>query len=82
MMTVDRIKQGITVDGSGIYFDYHDKECGIDPNVQNGVWSFDIWFGEVSKQCRTIDETVHQKIFDGKSLVELVEENAVDVWFG
>lgn len=71
-MTIEKIKQTIKDCGNDVYFEYHDKKCGIEPTVENGMFTFEMWCGSILKEYRNFDEMVNDKIFDGKSVIDIM----------
>ena len=54
-----------------IEFDYKGIAGGVDPFSDT---HFDVWYGEELYVATSIDEVMSVKLFDGKSLTEIVDE--------
>lgn len=68
-MTIEKIKRLIDETASHILFCYSGKSCGIDPFCTH----YEIWCGERDGNFKTLDEAINAKIFDGKSLNEIID---------
>lgn len=75
-MNITKLKSDLETDD--IYFEYHRQRCGIETATENSVTIYDMWFGEkFSKKYQDFDEMVNDKIFDGKSLAEIIGEVSI-----
>lgn len=68
-MTLDKLKQLINETCSHVLFCYNGQNCGIDPFLPY----FAIWYGEKDKKCDTLDEALNIKLFEGKSLIDIID---------
>ena len=61
--------------GHDATFCYNSNKAGISSQVENGVFSFELWYGEQIKEYKNIDlETVMaDSFFDGKSINDLID---------
>lgn len=51
-MTLNELKAAILENGTGIYFEFNGKKCGVEPEVQDSVFTFTMWYGELNHlQC-------------------------------
>lgn len=73
-MTLEYVKKAIVEDCNEMYFTYEGKECGIDIEVHNSIYSFDMWFGGQLRTYNNFDEMVTDPFFGGKSIADLVKE--------
>lgn len=69
-MTCKTIRDDVINTQSCYIFDYKGKACGIDPTGD----SFDVWYGDDDYNFASIDEVFDAKIFDGKSLKDVVDK--------
>ena len=62
--------------GQDANFVYNGKNCGIFSDVENYNFSFNLWYGEQTKEYRNIElETImSDPFFDGKSINDLLDE--------
>lgn len=51
-------------------FDYKGKPCGIDPVSRE----FNVWYDDTDYRAKTLDDVFAVKLFDGKSLPEIVDK--------
>ena len=45
-MTLNELKAAILENGTGIYFEFNGKKCGVEPEVQDSVFTFTMWYGD------------------------------------
>ena len=57
--------------GNDAIFDYNGKKAGLSSQVKNYVFSFQVWYGNQTKEYGTI---MADPFFDGKSINDLLEE--------
>lgn len=48
-MNVDQLKIKIINGGCGYTFTYKGELCGMEPIVEKGIFTFDVWHGENNK---------------------------------
>lgn len=60
-------------------FSYQGKKCGVEPETENGVTTYCMWFGENWKDYTDVDTLMADPFFDGRSLDGILPE--VEVWF-
>lgn len=62
--------------GNDAIFDYNGKKAGLSSQVKNYVFSFQVWYGNQTKEYGTVElETIMaDPFFDGKSINDLLEE--------
>lgn len=72
-MTLNELKAAILENGTGIYFEFIGKKCGVEPEVQNSVFTFTMWYGDSFKDYSDFDELLLDGFFDGKSIVDLLD---------
>lgn len=71
-MTLRELISGLTDEYWTVVFKYNDKTCGIEPQADNGVITYDIWYGgDDLFKAKSIDEVLHLRAFNGKSLTEI-----------
>ena len=63
-----------------LVFNFNNKKCGIDIEVDNSIPKFQSWFGEKIKFYDDINAMLDDDFFDGKSLSKLVE-NGIEIDF-
>lgn len=72
IITAKRIKDRINEICTALEFDYKGLHSGVDPLSKT---HFDMWYGEdIIYTATSIDEVMSVKLFDGKSLTEIVDE--------
>ena len=64
-MTLNELKAAILENGTGIYFEFNGKKCGVEP--------FTMWYGDSFKDYSDFDELLLDGFFDGKSIVDLLD---------
>lgn len=70
-MTAKQIKDRINEICTIFEFDYKGKNCAVDPFSKS---SFVMWYGDNDYIAHSIDDVMSVKLFDGKSLTEIVDE--------
>lgn len=78
MSSID-LREALLVEFWDIHFTFNGLPCGVEVEVHNSIPSFESWCGNKSKKYTNVDELIHDKFFDGKSLQEL--EDIVEVSF-
>ena len=56
---------------SHVLFDYHGKECGVDPFNEK---HFDMWCGKDYMEAHSIDEVMNSPFFEGKTLEDIIDQ--------
>lgn len=80
-MNIDQLKFKILDEGCGYTFTYNDNPCGMEPTVENGVFTFYAWTGEKNKDYTDIDELMTDKFYSGKSITRLFNNNDIELDF-
>ena len=75
-MTIDRLKEILSDCCNDITFIYKGIQSGITVTVHDYVPTYQVWYGNKTKEYNEIDNVVNDKFYDNKSLNELV--NVVD----
>lgn len=78
MNKLDEIRDAINTIGSGIWFDYNGRHCGIDTETIDGVDTFTVYYGDDQKEYDDLDDALTDTFFDGKSIEEFIEDVDVD----
>ena len=73
MITIKYLKDAFET-GNHIYFNYKGKQSGVEPNVENSVFTYEMWYGEKWKEYDSFEKMITDKFFDGKSIVDLIKE--------
>jgi hypothetical protein len=76
-MTILDLKKSIVECGNGFYFFFNGKQCGVEPNVQDSIITFESWYGTKLKKYDNFSEVISDKFFGGKSLTELLSEGVI-----
>ncbi len=63
-----------------VVFVYNGKNCGIFFTIENGVWDFDLCYGDELKNFNDLDILLADKYFDGKSVEDLLDEVEFEFW--
>ena len=79
-MTLSKIKNALFDCGNTVSFEYNGEKSGISPNVTNGFFTFDMWYGEQIKTYSDFEEMVNDHFFDEKSFSELLDEVDIYLW--
>jgi len=80
-MTIDDLKEKILNEGCGYTFTYNDNPCGMEPTVENGVFTFGAWSGDKNKDYKDIDELMTDEFYSGKSITELLNNDDIELDF-
>ncbi len=84
---IERIKHEMVYNFAGFEFASKRKVGGIDFEKFDNFWRIEIWYGEVYKQYefyskdeeifKNLDEMFDEKIFDGKSMREILTKQKI-----
>lgn len=55
-----------------IVFQYNGKQCGVTSEVHNYVPTFQVWYGENTKEYSHVEDVITDKFYNDKSLAELL----------
>lgn len=80
MMTLNELKIAVS-DGNDFYFMYDGLRVGVECTVNDSRESFELWYGDVSKEYDNIDDVVNDKLFKGKSISDLLSDGAIEIDF-
>ena len=69
----NKIKKIISDCCNDVLFIYNGKKSGITSTVKNSIPTFQVWYGEKTKEYNDIDSVMSDNFFDGKSLNDLSE---------
>ncbi len=67
-MTISEVKNFLDHLTGHIMFAYNGYACGVDALSKT---SFDMWYGSNVCNAKSVDEVLHVKFFDGKSLTDI-----------
>ena len=70
-MKINEIRDRIAEIVTQITFTYNGKNCGVDPMSST---EFDMWYGDDLITVGSIEEVMSSKLFDDKSLSDIVED--------
>ena len=70
-MKINELKDRIAEIVTQITFTYNDKNCGVDPMSST---EFDMWCGDEFVTVGSIEEVMNTKLFDDKSLADIVDD--------
>lgn len=70
-MKINELKDRIAEIVTQITFTYNGKSCGVDPMSST---EFDMWYGDDIITAGSIEEVMSTKLFDGKSLADIVDD--------
>ncbi|RHK00729.1 hypothetical protein DW098_00620 [Ruminococcus sp. AM07-21] len=70
-MTSKELRDRINSMCSHVLFDYHGKECGVDPFNEK---HFDMWCGKDYMEAHSIDEVMNSPFFEGKTLEDIIDQ--------
>ena len=72
-MTIAELRKNIVSCANEMYFEYNGKKCGVDQEIRDSIPTYEIWYGETLKIHTNFDKMVHDKIFDGESILDLLD---------
>lgn len=78
-MSKKEFLQNLTESYGTAEFNYKGKKCGVEPETENSITTYCMWYGESWKDFSDVDSLMSDKFFDGRSLDDILPE--VDVWF-
>ena len=70
-MKINEIRDRIAEIVTQITFTYNGKNCGVDPMSST---EFDMWYGDDLITVGSIEEVMSTKLFDDKSLADIVDD--------
>jgi len=79
MMTLAQLRYAIIDCGNSVYFTIDGLKCGVEPSVENSVFTFEAWYGNQLRSYNSFDAMVQDKLFGGRSLADIVATMAVDL---
>lgn len=79
-MTIAELKEFI-IEGNDFYFSYNGKEAGVELTVTDYKYTFDAYFDDFTKQYTDLDTMLNDPIFDGRSVIDLLENNLIEISF-
>ena len=71
-MKSDDLKKIVDSCLNDIVFDYNGKQCGITSTVHNYIPTFQVWYGQKTKEYDNVQDVVTDKFYDDKSLLDLL----------
>lgn len=80
-MTMEKLRLAVLDDANDFHFDYNGESCGLELTAIDGVMTFEVWYGEFTKQYDDFDEMADDKFFGNMSLRELVEHDLIEIDF-
>lgn len=78
MSKLDEIRHAIETIGSGIWFDYDGRHCGIDTETIDGEDTFAVYYGDDVKEYDNLEDVFTDSFFGGKSIEEFIDDVDVD----
>lgn len=72
-MTVDVLTNTIQSCLNDVVFIYNGKQSGITSSVNNYQSTFQVWYGDQTKNYDKIDDVLNDKFYGGKSLIDLLD---------
>lgn len=78
-MTLDDLKQTVSSDYNDVSFIFRGKSAGIASEVYDYVPRFLVWYGDKTEEHDNIDDILTASIFDGKSMVDIVDSVNIQI---
>lgn len=78
-MTSEKLKSIIIECCNDVSFDFNGKPCGVTSTVDDSRPTFQIWYGDKTKEFGNVEDLMNDDFFDGKSLNNLCEK--LDIYF-
>lgn len=72
-MSKDKLLKIISDCCNDVLFTYNGKDSGITSTVSNYQPTFQVWYGNDTKEYSNVDDVINDKFYNGKSLIELIE---------
>lgn len=79
-MTLDYLRDAVDA-ANDFYFMFNNARVGVECLTVNSENIFTLWHGDFEKEYKTFEEVIDDKIFDGKSIRELLEEDMIEIDF-
>lgn len=71
-MTIAELRRNVVDCANEMHFEYHGKKCGLDREIHDSIPVYEIWCSENLKQHTDFEEMIHDKFFDGESIINLL----------
>ncbi len=55
-----------------IVFEYNGKPCGFTVEVKDYSPTFQLWYGDSTKEYKHAEDVINDNFFDGKSITDLL----------
>lgn len=79
-MTIEKLKNAVE-DGNDIYFTYQGINAGVESTVIDAVATYDAWYGDTEKSYDNLDDALHDPIYGGYSIAELLTNDVIEIDF-
>jgi len=73
-MTIDTIVNVISECCNDVIFTYKGVSAGVTSEVINYIPIYQAWYGEAIKYYSDVNDVVNDKMYSGKSIIELINE--------
>lgn len=79
-MTLRGLKQAVE-DGNDFYFTFEGKRAGIEQKVVAHQETYALWWGDLEKKYDRFMAVVCDPVFDGESIITLLNKNKIEIEF-
>lgn len=79
-MTLGYLREAVEA-ANDFYFTFNNLRVGVECLTVNSENIFTLWYGDFEKKYKSFDEVIEDKIFNDKSIRELLEEDVIEVVF-
>ncbi len=79
-MTIRYLKDAVK-EGNDFYFHYKGENAGVESAVKDSVVKYEAWYGEEIRQYDDFDDVLNDRFYCGKSILELLAKNIIEINF-
>lgn len=80
MITLNDLKNAVE-NGNDFYFMYNGARAGVECTVEDSKETFNLWYGNLDKIYDKFDDIINDKLFDNKSISDLLDAEAIEIEF-
>lgn len=79
-MTMKYLKQVVEW-GNDFYFTYDGARAGMETTIDEGNWSYNLWWKDVDKTYSDWNDVIHDPVFNGNSIATLLSRKQIEIEF-
>lgn len=79
-MTLEELRKAVA-DANDFYFMLNGNRAGVECLTVDSENIFTLWHGDFEKNYKSFNEVVTDKVFEGKSIRDLLDERIIEIDF-